>query len=272
MEWKRKELKKSAKEVFKKNYWKMVLVSLILSLVCGGVGGSAGGSASESFTTEDASAYEEESIYYDDTYIEEYDSNEVVVEDDGPSVAMIAGIIVGVLIIFLVVIVISFLLAAFIINPLEVGVRRFFVKSYEGDVLIREVAYGYDHSYKNVVRVMFFRDLYTFLWTLLLIIPGIVKFYEYRMIPYIIGNQPDISKEDAFKLSKEMMTGQKWKAFVLDLSFIGWNILSIFTLGMLSVFYVSPYANLTFAGLYRKLSNADARKYTENTLDYFVEY
>ena len=81
MEWKRKELKKSAKEVFKKNYWKMVLVSLILSLVCGGVGGSAGGSASESFSTETTSAYEEESIYYDDTYIEEYDSNEVVVED-----------------------------------------------------------------------------------------------------------------------------------------------------------------------------------------------
>ena len=97
---------------------------------------------------------------------------------------------------------------------------------------------------------MFFRDLYTVLWTLLLIIPGIVKSYEYQMIPYLLAENPQMTKEQAFAESKRMMTGQKWRAFVLDLSFIGWNILSALTLGILGIFYVQPYMDATHAALY----------------------
>lgn len=278
MEWRRKELKTKAKEILKKYYWKMVLVSLILTILYGGSGGSAGSSASDSISTETESVITHEDYFDDeftsDIYQDEYYDDiyeDTFEEDHETSIAMIAGIIIGVLIVVVIVLLLSFVLAAFIINPLEVGIRRFFVKSYEGDVLIREIAHGFDHSYMNVVKTMFFRDLYTLLWTLLFIIPGIVKYYEYRMIPYIMGDNPDISKEEAFARSKEMMKGQKWKTFVLDMSFIGWNILSLFTLGILSVFYVAPYTNITFAGLYRKLSNADARIYSENTTEFIVE-
>ena len=66
-----------------------------------------------------------------------------------------------------------------------------------------------------------------------------------------------VSTEQAFAESKRMMQGQKWKAFVLDLSFIGWYILSGLTLGILAIFYVSPYVNATHAALYEALCYAN---------------
>ena len=110
--------------------------------------------------------------------------------------------------------------------------------------------FTFDHNYKNVTKVMFLRDLYTALWTLLFIIPGIVKGYEYKMIPYLLAENPDMSQQEAFGRSKQMMDGNKWKAFVLDLSFLGWSILSALTLGILGIFYVNPYYNMTQAAFY----------------------
>lgn len=82
----------------------------------------------------------------------------------------------------------------------------------------------------KTVWTLFLMKLYTFLWSLLLIIPGIVKSYEYRMVPYLLADCPDLSTEDAFRISREMMDGEKMNAFILDLSFIGWKILSSITL------------------------------------------
>ena len=95
--------------------------------------------------------------------------------------------------------------------------------------------------------------LFEILWSLLLVIPGIIKAYEYRMIPYILGDNPNIDREEAFALSNMMMQGNKGKAFVLDLSFLGWYILNGMTLGILGIFYVNPYVNQTNAALYLKL-------------------
>ena len=80
------------------------------------------------------------------------------------------------------------------------------------------------------------RGLKTFLWGLLLVIPGIIKSYEYRMIPYILSENPGMDTKRAFQLSAEMMYGQKWNAFVLDLSFILWLILGAITCGLVNVF------------------------------------
>ena len=79
------------------------------------------------------------------------------------------------------------------------------------------------------------------------------------MIPYLLAENPNLTGEEAFALSKQMMNGQKWNAFVLDLSFIGWNILSGFTLGILSALYVQPYKNFTNAALYEELSIVHGR-------------
>ena len=92
---------------------------------------------------------------------------------------------------------------------------------------------------------------------MLFVIPGIVKGYEYRMIPYLLAEHPEMSTKDAFARSKEMMSGNKWKAFVLDLSFLGWKLLSLLTCGILSVFYVTPYEHATNAALYDALKDKD---------------
>ena len=94
--------------------------------------------------------------------------------------------------------------------------------------------------------------------SLLCIIPGIVKGYEYRMIPYLLADHPEMTKDEAFAASKEMMMGQKWNAFVLDLSFIGWDILSSMTFGILDIFYVMPYKMSTNAALYEAIKYGTA--------------
>ena len=81
----------------------------------------------------------------------------------------------------------------------------------------------------------------------------VIKTYEYRMIPYILAENPRIKRKEAFELSKQMMKGNKWKTFILDMSFFGWNFLSVLTLGILSIFYVNPYNAATIAELYATL-------------------
>ena len=139
------------------------------------------------------------------------------------------------------------------LNPLEVGTYRFFTRNLNQKAEVKEVAFGFDNNYRETVKTMFWRDIYTLLWGLLLIIPGIVKAYEYRMIPYLLADDPTMTKDRAFAESKRMMTGNKWRAFVLDLSFIGWYLLALPTLGLVTIFYASPYKKMTDAALYEKL-------------------
>ena len=82
-------------------------------------------------------------------------------------------------------------------------------------------------------------------------IPFIMKTYEYWLIPYILADNPDMECKEVFALTKKMMTGHKWEAFVLILSFIGWELLSVCTCGILSIFYVEPYKAYTLAGFYK---------------------
>lgn len=221
--WTRAELKDNAKKFFKFNYWKMVLVALVLTMVGGG-----GASASSSYTRRTSSDYRYGSM----------------------SSAEMIGFIVGFMVVMLVVMVIGFAISAFLLNPLVVGAQRFFVVSHYQKAELGELGYAFSNSYMNVVKTMFLKALYVFLWSLLLVVPGIIKGYEYRMIPYILAENPGIDTKDAFAMSKQMMDGNKWNAFVLDLSFIGWNILSLFTCGILAIFYVNPYIYMTDAELY----------------------
>ncbi len=292
--WNRADLKKKGQQAFNKNYWKCVLVALILALVSGGGGFSGSSSASPSVfvgsendestsVTVEGTSLEDGITVHIDNDIEEIeeDINEDIAEDiniDSDAfagisknvMALVAGI--AFILVFLVIFAIALVLDAFIFNPLELGCDRFFYKNLDEPAEVSEIAYGFDHGYKNVVRTMFARDIYTLLWSLLLIIPGIVKAYEYRMIPYILAENPDMDKDEVFARSKEMMNGQKWNTFVLDLSFIGWNILSLLTIGMLGIFYVGPYKRATRAALYDTLRGdmADVTDVIEEAADVIV--
>ncbi|MEE1275015.1 MAG: DUF975 family protein [Olegusella sp.] len=159
----------------------------------------------------------------------------------------------GVLLLVLAIVAIGFALDAFLLNPLEVGGRKFFLANLNRPAETRELGTAFDHNYLQGVKTMFLRDLFTVLWSLLFVIPGIVKYYEYYMIPYLIAENPQMDRETAFAESKRMMDGQKWNAFLLDLSFLGWDILSAMTFGILRLLYVGPYHAATSAALYEVL-------------------
>lgn len=249
--WTRAQLKDKAKAALKANYWKMVLVAGIISLLMGG-GGAGGNSGSTDSDSNSNSAFDE--IINSGNYeITEEQIQELL---NSEFVEYLGKMFVVFIVVFVIALVIGLVIATFVINPLEVGCRRFFVKTLNEKAELKEMVFGFENSYKNVTKVMFFRTLYTLLWSLLFVIPGIIKAYEYYMIPYLLAENPNLTKEQAFALSKQMMMGQKWSTFVLELSFIGWQILSVFTLGILGIFYVGPYSYATYAALYEELSRA----------------
>lgn len=99
----------------------------------------------------------------------------------------------------------------------------------------------------------FLQNLYILLWGLLFVIPGIIAAYRYAMAPFILAENPGMTASEAIKASKEMMYGHKAELFFLGLSFLGWELLNILTLGIGS-FWLSPYMNASYAAFYRNLS------------------
>lgn len=146
------------------------------------------------------------------------------------------------------------LLDIFVFQMLLMGACRFYVESRDYNAPVSKLLFGFKSGYYgNSVLVMFMKNLFVALWTLLLVIPGIVMSYAYRMVPYILAEQPDIDYREALRISKEMMYGQKWEAFILDLSFFGWLIVGGITCGVAGIFYVKPYVDATNAELYMAL-------------------
>ena len=215
MYWDRSQLKQMARNALHGSYWKSVLVAFLLGLT------------SASFASSGSAANAE--YYSFEHYL---------------PVILTFVFFAGVL---------ALALRIFLLRPLEVGCRRYFLEDIIRPAELDCLKAGFSGNYRNVVWVMFCRDIFIFLWTLLLIVPGIVKSYEYRMVPYVLAENPDLSREEAFALSKRMMDGDKMNAFILDLSFIGWAILTILTCGLVGIFYYQPYLALTDAALYQTL-------------------
>ena len=184
----------------------------------------------------------------DTLLLRQYEANKAFVMNNKSYMAI--GIGVGSLIILLFDLLIG--------NTLIVGKRRFFMENRIKNgyrTPIGTVLHCFKKGlYKKTVEVMFFRDLYTFLW-MFTIIGGIIKYYEYRAIPYILADNLQPSKKEIFRLSKSMMNGYKWKFFVLDLSFILWDILESLTFGLAGIFYVVPYVAATKTEAYMAIRN-----------------
>lgn len=97
--------------------------------------------------------------------------------------------------------------------------------------------------------------VYKFLWSLLFIIPGIIKRYSYALTYYILNENPELAVCEAIEISEKIMKGHKWELFVLDLTFLGWDILNILTLGILNILYIKPYKNYAYIEFYNTLKN-----------------
>ena len=117
--------------------------------------------------------------------------------------------------------------------------------------------------YTRVFCALFLVNLFTFLWALLLIIPGIMKAFSYALTPYILLDEPELTAKQAISRSCEIMQGRRWKLFCLSLSFIGWGILSLLTFGI-GFLWLAPYMNASIAAFYE---DARAEYEAENSIE-----
>lgn len=138
----------------------------------------------------------------------------------------------------------------FLTLPLGYALTRTFLGLGRGEEInIGTLLCGYN---KQVWPTLILMYVYVILWMLLLIIPGFIKAYSYSMTPYILADDPEIKNNAAIEKSMAMMKGNKWRLFCLDLSFIGWILLGIITLGI-GFLWVSPYMQQAHAAFYEDL-------------------
>lgn len=144
----------------------------------------------------------------------------------------------------------------FVLLPLAVGYSnsmRVLLETGDNRLTNNSFSLGFG-NWLHVVWGMILSTIYIFLWTLLLIIPGIIKSYSYALTPYILVEHPEMSANEAIEESMRLMDGHKFDLFYLQFSFIGWAILSILSLG-LGVFWLIPYQMTAQAAFYRDIKN-----------------
>ncbi len=209
-------------------------------------------------------------------------------DDDSPISSFWIAVAVVVVSVCLV---IGLLLRFLLLNPLSAGCCNFFLRNATAKADFSAIGAGF-HDWKRFVKTLFLRDLFLCLWALpgslviawlifwrlawsvpifgspsiwagffamlalalVLWLPFWVKTYSYRLVPYLLSDDPTLAGCDAIDLSRTLMNGHKGHAFLLDLSFIGWYILGILTCGILLIFHVFPYVQCTNAELYRALA------------------
>lgn len=150
---------------------------------------------------------------------------------------------------------VSFLIAIFIIKPLAYGLAITMLKFFRGEKeYVVENMFSIFSDYPRILGTILLQFVYIFLWSLLLLIPGLIKMYSYAMTYYILHDNPEIGAEEAICRSMKMMDGHKWRLFCLHLSFIGWWLLCILTLGI-GMLWLAPYIQNSTAAFYEDLKN-----------------
>ena len=142
-----------------------------------------------------------------------------------------------------------------LVNPIIIGENRIFLESRKyRKTRVNRIVFAFTKKrYFKTVKAMLRKNIYKLLWDFT-IIGGLIKGYSYKMVPFIVAENPEINGKDAINISKQMMNGNKWEAFKLDLSFIGWHILQMATLGLAGI-WVNVYTRATEAELYSVLRN-----------------
>ena len=232
--WTSAELKSNAKLALNTRYGIAIVVSLLAGLLSGS--GSPGMSTSfftSSFRTNGSDVDKAKDLFAQNGDLAGF---------------LFAGI--GVLIVLAAVAGIIF--SIFVTAPITVGQDRFYLQNRLGHGEIGTLFSAFKPGYMNVVKTVFLKNLYIALWSLLLIVPGIIKSYEYYLVEYILAENPHMDSARALEISRQMTNGQKFEIFFLELSFIGWTILSLITCGI-GFLFLTPYMQATYAELYTVL-------------------
>ncbi len=233
--WDRVVFKDRAKAIMKDHYWKVFIACLIASFL--GLTGSDGFSFEIKKNTEAGTQFTLDLGFFNFNVPLDYFS-----------------VVLGIMLVFMifVALAVGIALSFFVFNVLRVGFCRYLVltQRYGHPADIGEIFWGFGCGhYLNLVKTMFFRDLYIFLYFLALIIPGIIKSYEYTCVPYILAEHPEMDYRDVLDHSSAMTNGYKGEIFILRLSFFGWAFLGAMLFGIGTLF-VTPYVELTNGEMY----------------------
>lgn len=223
MYWSRSLLKQNAKQVLRESYWRVFLAWLLITL-----GVSAAASALSYV------------IIFVPTIVLSF-----------MAVSSPEAYIAGVIILYILMLVFMLAFNALVTLPVNIGGIRYTMENRAGYPPLDSVLSPFRNKaqYLNVVKVMFFYILEITAFSLLLIIPGIVRGYQLRYVPYLLAENPYMDYKRAKELSKALTAGEKMEIFVLDLSFIGWYLLGYLTCG-LGIYFLTPYIQATMAELY----------------------
>ncbi len=148
---------------------------------------------------------------------------------------------------------ISLAFTLLLVGPLVIGLLNTFLALLRGDKNLVDNMFklGFRPYWRSVLGYLLM-GIKIFLWALLLIIPGIIKSFAYAMTPYVLKDNPELSCLEAIERSRLMMKGNKWRLFVLWLSFIGWFFVGLLTLGI-GFFWIGPYIYTTMAAFYEDI-------------------
>lgn len=138
-------------------------------------------------------------------------------------------------------------------GTVQLGYTQYLLKQYNKESFDIKDLFSQFNRFAQGFLQHFLRSLYVILWSLLLVIPGIVKSYSYAMTPFIMAENPDMTANEAITASRELMDGHKGELFVLELTFFGWILLNILTLGIGSL-ALNPYMNAARAAFYKDLT------------------
>lgn len=223
-----------------RGFWALTIGVTLLAVLLGGtdyISGSASGSR-RNYHYQNSSEY--------DVYIEQPGFN---VSQPSPSFFASPAVNRAVNAILPVVIILA-LIQLLIGGAVELGLKR-----YNLDLLTRENPPAFATLFSRfciwgrAFGLRFMTSLLIFLWTLLLIIPGIIASYRYALAPYLMAENPDMGVMEAIARSKELMNGNKWRLFCLELSFIGWHLLCALTLSI-GYLWLAPYQNAAKTAFY----------------------
>lgn len=218
--WTRALLKQNAKNSLQGRYGRCILVCLVAGFLTGTGGGSASQTASQTVRDMPYNPYWEQLLPL-------------------------------LLIAILIALALGLAFAIFVSGPVSVGRCRYFMENRSGLTPWSTLWSVFRGPYLNVVKVQFLVGLKIALG-MLLIIPGIYWSLCYCQVPYLLAENPYLSTGRAMELSRQMMEGEKLATFVLELSFLGWYLLCLLTLGIGFIF-LAPYERATFAELYAAL-------------------
>lgn len=139
---------------------------------------------------------------------------------------------------------------------IRLGHCTFLLKQYDRKEPIFNDLFSRFDSFGSGLCLSLLTSIYTALWSLLFVIPGIVASYRYAMAPFILSENPHLTASQAISASKTLMDGHKMELWLLDLSFIGWSLLCVLTCGIGSIF-LNPYMSAAHAAFYRSLLPVD---------------